>query len=351
MSGSRLDPRPVGVLLVNLGSPAAPTPRAVRRYLRQFLSDPRVLDLPAPLRRTVLETAILPIRSRRSAALYQQIWDTNVGSPLLHHTENLALAVTDALGDGWHVEWAMRYGEPSIATAWAALREAQVRQVVVLPLYPQETSSTIGSVLDAVHREASKDWVPAPISVVPRFYDNAAFLRSWTEVAEHTLTVSNADHVLFSFHSIPERHVTKADPTRAHCLVTQNCCDAADSPIAAGCYRAQCSRTARSLAKSLGLADDGWSMSFQSRLGRIPWVQPYTDEELPRLRELGIRRLAVVCPAFVCDNLETLEEIGIRARKQWLGAGGEELILVPSLNAHPSWVDTVVDLVRAQSDT
>lgn len=348
MSQAHDDPRPIGVLLVNLGSPSAPTTPAVRRYLRQFLSDPRVLDIPAPMRWLVLESAILPVRSRRSAALYRSIWDDNVGSPLLHHTRNLAESVDESLGAGWVVRGAMRYGEPSIQSAWESLRASHVRQIVVVPLYPQETSSTIGSVLDEIHRQASQDWVPTPMSVVPRFYDNAQFIEAWRTVASETLAVANADHVLFSFHSIPQRHITKADDTRAHCLVTEGCCELKDSPISAGCYRAQCVRTANRLAGELDLSEDAWSISFQSRLGRIPWVQPYTDVELDRLRAQGVRRLAVMCPAFVCDNLETVEEIGIRARRQWLNAGGHELILVPSLNAHPSWVEAVVGLVKGQ---
>ena len=349
MSPVTNDPRPVGVLLVNLGSPEAPTAGAVRRYLREFLSDPRVLDIPAPVRRTLLETVILPIRSRRSAALYRSIWDPVTGSPLTHHTATLAQQVQASLGKGWVVKWAMRYGEPSIATGWSALKNAQVRQVVVVPLYPQGTSSTVGSVLDEVHTQAARDWVPTPMTVVPPFHDVDGFIESWTEVAGPVLADADADHVLFSFHSVPQRHLTKADATGGHCLLSTDCCDLRSSPVAAGCYRAQCVRTAQRLAVSLDLAPQAWSISFQSRLGRIPWVEPYTDLELTRLREQGVLRVAVLCPAFVSDNLETLEEIGIRARRQWLGAGGEELVLVPSLNGNERWVQAVVDLVRERA--
>jgi ferrochelatase len=204
-------------------------------------------------------------------------------------------------------------------------------------------------VLDEVHTQAARDWVPTPMTVVPPFHDVDGFIESWSAVAGPVLAQAHADHVLLSFHSIPQRHLTKSDSTGAHCLVANECCDHASSPVAAGCYRAQCIRTAQRIADTLDLAPQEWSISFQSRLGRIPWVEPYTDRELTRLREQGVRRLAVLCPAFVCDNLETLEEIGIRARRQWLEAGGEELVLVPSLNSNERWVQTVVDLVRERA--
>lgn len=346
MTSPPADRRLVGVLLLNLGSPAAPTTSAVRRYLREFLSDPRVLDFPAPIRQVVLESVILPIRSRRSAKLYQNIWDEKTGSPLLHFTAQLRDKVAGELGDNYVVEYGMRYGKPSIASAWASLRRAHVRHVVVVPLYPQETSSTIGSAMEELNRVMSKDWVPTPISVVPAFYNDQTFLNALAEVTRETLAEVPADHVLFSFHSIPQRHITKADATGSHCLQQDNCCADADSAVAAGCYRAQCLRTAAAVAERLSLTQ--WSVSFQSRLGRIPWVQPYTDLEFVRLSSQGVRDLVVVCPAFVADNLETLEEIGIRGVQQWQEAGGSQLTLVPGLNDRPLWVQAVVDLIRAQ---
>lgn len=340
------DPRRMGVLLLNLGSPDAPTTRAVRRYLRDFLSDPRVLDFPAPIRRVVLETVILPIRSRRSATLYQNIWDKKTGSPLLHFTAQLRDKVAGELGDDFVVAYGMRYGSPSIESAWTSLRQAQVRHVIVVPLYPQETASTIGSAMEELNKVMAKDWVPTPISVVPAFYNDEAFLDALTEVTRETLAQAPADHVLFSFHSIPQRHITKADSTGSHCFRQDNCCADAGSAVAAGCYRAQCLRTAAAVAQRLNVPH--WSVSFQSRLGRIPWVEPYTDLEFIRLAGEGVKDLVVVCPAFVADNLETVEEIGIRGVKQWAQAGGSQLTLVPGLNDRPLWVQAVAGLIRAQ---
>ncbi len=351
------DPRPRGVLLINLGSPEATTPRAVKRYLRQFLSDPKVLDFPAPLRRALLEAVVLPVRSRRSARMYQSIWTTQ-GSPLLVHTKALAEALHRDLTAGeaaqkagsspWVIEWAMRYGQPSIEQAWHRLRSAQVRDVIVVPLYPQETSSTIGSAMDELRRVMARDWVPTPLRVVPPFHADPGFLNAVSEVAAESLAQHEVDHVLFSFHSIPERHISKADASGSHCLAAQYaCCSDTASPVAAGCYRAQCARTAAGLAQRLSLAPSSWSIAFQSRLGRIPWAQPYTDLELDRLAAAGIKKIAVVCAAFTADNLETLEEIGIRGRRRWLAAGGEHLVLVPGLNARASWVRALSALVRA----
>ena len=345
VSASPKDDRPVGVLLLNLGSPDAPTSAAVRRYLRQFLSDPRVLDFPAAIRRVLLETIILPIRSSKSAKLYQNIWDPTTGSPLLHFSAELRHKVAGELGENFVVRHAMRYGSPSIAQAWSELRAAGVRHVIVMPLYPQETSSTIGSALDELRKVQANDWVPTPVSVIPAFYTDEGFLATLTEVTAETLAAHDVEHVLFSFHSIPQRHITKGDATGTHCFVADQCCSDLTSNVAAGCYRAQCLRTAQAVAQRLELPS--WSVSFQSRLGRIPWVEPYTDLELARLAQSGIRRIAVTCPAFVADNLETVEEIDIRGRAQWAAAGGEELVLVPGLNDRPSWVQAVVALVRS----
>jgi len=336
--------RRTGVLLVNLGTPEAPRPREVRRYLREFLSDPRVMDLPALLRWLLLRLVILPTRPRTSAKAYREIW-TDAGSPLLVHGRALRDAVAKALGADYSVELGMRYGDPSIPEALARLDTADVATLVVLPLFPQYASAATGSalarVLDVVGRAVR---VP-PLRTIGAFHGEPGFVRACAAVAGPTLTSFRPDHVLMSFHGLPERQVRAADPGGGHCLVRDDCCGTLGARNS-GCYRAQCFATARALAAALDLAPRHHSVAFQSRLGRTPWIRPHTDQVLPELARSGARRLAVMCPSFVADCLETLEEIGIRAREQWRALGGEDFLLVPSLNAHPAWVDCVSDLVR-----
>ena len=336
-----------GVLLVNLGTPASPSVGDVRRYLREFLSDPRVIDLAAPARWWLLNAVILPFRPRRSAHAYASIW-TPEGSPLLVHSRALAEGVGKALGPGFRVELAMRYGEPSIAGALDRLDADAVERVVVLPLFPQYAASSGGSALEAVYREAGRRWNVPPIGALPAFYDDPGFLRALAEVTRPPLERFRPDHVLLSFHGLPERHVRKSDRTGAHCLARPDCCDALGEANR-DCYRAHCFATARGLAARLALPAERWSVAFQSRLGRTPWIRPYTDLRLPELARAGVRRLAVACPSFVADCLETLEEIGIRARAQWRELGGEHLLLVPCLNAHPLWVETLAGWLRQQT--
>ncbi len=329
------------LLLVNLGTPDAPTTPAVRRYLRQFLSDPRVIDIPALARAALLNFVILPFRSSKSAGAYRKIW-TSRGSPLLSFSQDLAAAVAAQM-PGWKVELAMRYGTPSIASAIAKL--GPVDRLVVLPLYPQYASASTGSSVEEVFRVLAGQAVVPQVTTVGAFYDDAGFLDAFAGVGRGVLENARAEHVLFSFHGLPERQVKASDPTGAHCLASAGCCDRIVEANK-DCYRAQCFATARGLASRLGLKDGAWSVSFQSRLGRTPWIKPWTDEVLPELAAKGVKRLAVFSPAFVADCLETLEEIGIRAREQFLALGGETLTLVPSLNAAPAWRDAVVMRAR-----
>ena len=335
-----------GVLLVNLGSPDAPTPRAVRRYLREFLGDPRVLDMPALGRWLLLNLVILPTRPRPSAEAYEKVW-TPEGSPLLVYGRALRDALRKELGDDWCVELAMRYGVPSIDAALERLAAADVDRIVVVPLFPQYASASTGSALDAVYAAAAERNNVPPLAVVPSFYAEPGFVRALSAVARDLPEERRPDHLLISFHGLPERQVKASDTTGRHCLASETCCDAI-GPANRFCYRAQCHATARALAESLGLRREHWTLSFQSRLGRTPWIKPYTDEVLPELFERGIRRLAVACPSFVADCLETIEEIGIRAREQWLELGGEDLVLVPCVNDHPLWVEALATWIRAQ---
>ncbi|HEY5951460.1 MAG TPA: ferrochelatase [Kofleriaceae bacterium] len=329
---------PTGLLLINLGTPDAPTTPAVRRYLREFLSDPRVIDINPVGRALLLNLIILPTRPAKSAAAYRAIWDSERGSPLLAFSRDLAAGVAAKLGDRWRVELAMRYGKPTIESGLAALRGAGVDRIVVLPLYPQYAASSTATSVARVMELAGARWDVTPLDFIPAFYADEGFLGAFAAVAKPVLAQARPDHVLLSFHGLPERQIQKSDPTGAHCLRSATCCDAITTANQS-CYRAQCYATARALASRLSLTD--YTVCFQSRLGRTPWITPHTDVLLDELAKQGKKRLAVLCPAFVADCLETLEEIGIRAREQFKAAGGDELTLVPSLNATPAWIDAV----------
>lgn len=338
-----------GLLLVNLGTPDAPETGPVRRYLREFLSDPRVVDIHPVGSWLLLNLFILPFRPAKSAHAYRQVW-TPEGSPLLVYSRALAAGVAQRLGGEYEVELAMRYGNPSLPDVVARLRARGVSDFTVLPLYPQEAPSSSGSSLARVYEVLAEPWDVPNVRAVPAFHADVGFLEAFAQVARPVIDGARADYVLFSFHGVPERHVRKSDPTGQHCLASAGCCDVL-TDVNRHCYRAQCFATARGIAARLGLGPEGWSVSFQSRLGRTPWVRPYSDLVLPELAARGVKRLAVMCPSFVADCLETLEEVAIRGREQFIACGGESLTLVPSLNAHPAWVDAVVRLVREQQPT
>ncbi len=335
---------PAGVLLVNVGTPDAPRSSEVRRYLREFLSDPRVLDTNAAARFLLLRLVILPFRPRRSAEAYRKIW-TPRGSPLLVHGRAFRDALETRLGNDYAVALAMRYGSPSIAEALRELREKECGRIVVFPLYPQFASSTTGSTLEKAYRLATPLWTVPSIAAVPPFYSDPGFIGAFAETGRTALAALEPEHVLFSFHGLPERQVRRSDRTGRHCLRSPGCCDRI---VAANrdCYRAQCFETARLLSDALALDPHAWSVAFQSRLGLVPWIGPSTDREIAERARMGARRMAVFCPAFVADCLETLEEIGIRGAASFREAGGETLHLVPSLNGSASWADAAARLVR-----
>jgi ferrochelatase len=324
-----------GLLLLNLGTPDAPTTPAVRRYLREFLSDPRVIDINPIGRALLLNLIILPFRPAKSAAAYRKVWNETTGSPLLMHSRALAAGVQAQLGAAWKVELGMRYGNPSIASALEALRGCD--RIVVIPLFPQYAASSTATAVARVMELAQQTWDVKPIEFVGAFYAQPKFLDAFATVARPVLDDAKPDHVLFSFHGLPERQIRKSGD--AKCLASPSCCERTPP---ATCYRAQCFATARELAARLAIVD--YTVCFQSRLGRTPWITPHTDVVVEELAKAGKRRLAVFCPAFVADCLETLEEIGLRLTEQWRAAGGEALTLVPSLNATPAWVDAVCTL-------
>lgn len=331
-----------GVLLINLGTPAAPTPEAVGPYLREFLMDPLVIDLAFPLR-WLLVNLIVPRRKVASAALYKNVW-TAEGSPLLVNTEKLTEQVQARMPDTV-VRFAMRYGAPAVLDVLAELKAAGVEELEVAPLYPQfslaaseSSAKCVLAGLVTLGWSVSLRWVHA-------FYEDPGFLDAVAAVSKPVLAQRPHDAVLFSFHGLPERHVRATDATKAHCLKASTCCDAM-VPANAHCYRAQSFATARGLAKRLVPEGKPWFVGFQSRLGGTPWISPYSDKLYESLPKQGIKRLAVLAPSFVGDCLETLEEISLRGNEQWKECGGEELFLVPCVNAEPVWADALVKLLE-----
>lgn len=331
-----------GYLLINLGTPRSPAVRDVRRYLGEFLMDGYVLDAPWPVRRLIVSAFILPFRPKKSAAAYASIW-TEEGSPLLLYSNALAQQLARRLASP--VALGMRYGEPSIAAAVDELVRQQVDHIVITPMYPQHADSTVTTSI-----EAARNAIPANVTntVVAPFYAAPEHIDALCRrIGEHL--PSDFDHLLFSYHGLPERHVTRADPTAGHCLQSPDCCET-PSAAHATCYRHQVFATSKLVAEALELPADRCSISFQSRLGRLPWLAPYTDQVLAELPARGIRRLAVVCPAFLADNLETLEEIGIQGRRTFLEAGGEELTLIPCLNDDAQWVRGFAALLQRYTE-
>ncbi len=335
-----------GLLLLNLGTPKKPETPEVRAYLKEFLMDPWVIDIPGPLRWLLVHGLILPKRPAKSAAAYRKIW-TERGSPLLVHLEDLTAKVAHQLGPDWSVLAAMRYGEPSIRSGFEQLRDSGVSEITVLPLYPQYSlAATESSIRES--RKISAELCPGiPLHFVDPFYDDPLFIQSFIERAHEGLKGYLFDHVLFSFHGLPEHQVKRPDVKQTQCLVKVECCNE-ETEVRRTCYRAQCLDTAKQIANGMGLQDSQYTVCFQSRLGRRPWLKPFTDELLRTLPARGIRRLAVLCPSFVSDCLETLEEIEIRGKQDYLENGGEDLKLVSSLNSSDSWVNAVAQMARAR---
>lgn len=321
------------LLLVNLGSPASTEVADVRRYLNQFLMDPYVVDLPWPLRR-LLVSLILLKRPAASAHAYASIWWAD-GSPLVVLSRRLQAAMKAQWTQG-PVELAMRYGEPSIETVLQRLAAQGIQQVTLAPLYPQFADSTTTTVIEEARRVVRAANLDMRFSILAPFYDQPEYIDALVDSARPYLE-QDFDHLLLSFHGLPERHLRKLDPSK-HCLKGPDCCRTAPPEVLATCYRAQCMRSAAAFAERMGLRPEQWSVSFQSRLGRDKWIEPYTESRLQALAGQGVKKLLVMCPAFVADCIETLEEIGDRGLEQFQAAGGESLQLVPCLNDHPSWV-------------
>ncbi len=318
-------PARTAILLVNLGTPEAPTRAAVRRYLKEFLSDPRVVEIPRPLWWLILNGVILNLRPAKSAAKYALIWDQD-GSPLRVHTERQARLLRGYLGAQGHpalvVDFAMRYGEPSIASVLAQLKQQRCERILVLPLYPQYAASTTATALDAVSASLSRTRNIPELRLVKHFHDHPAYIAALAEgVRKHWAQHGRPDKLLMSFHGLPRFTLERGDP-----------------------YHCECQKTARLLAEALALAPEQYQLSFQSRFGRAQWLQPYTAATLAQWGKQGLRRVDVICPGFVADCLETLEEIGMECRAEFLNAGGKEFHLIPCLNESDAWIQALAQI-------
>lgn len=328
-----------GVLLINLGTPNSPSVKDVRRYLREFLSDPYVIDTNSFVRFLLLNLIILPTRPKQSAKAYQSIWQED-GSPLLTNSVALSENAQQLLGQQFNVALAMRYGKPSIKNAVASLKHCD--DIIILPLFPQYSLAATETAIVKALAFVKPHWLPEKISIIKDFYNNAEYINAQAQLIESAFTVENNQDrmILFSYHGLPERQILKTSSCNTVCNMQQVCPVISDKNR--DCYRAQCYETSRALAAKLQLSSEQYTTTFQSRLGRIPWIKPYTDVVLNELAQKGIKHLIVACPSFVCDCLETLEEIGLRAREQWLAAGGTSLTLVPCVNEDANWIHSLI---------
>jgi ferrochelatase len=317
----------LGVLLCNLGTPDAPTAKSVRRYLAEFLSDPRVVELPRALWLIILHGIVLRVRPRRSAKAYAKVW-TDEGSPLLANSKRqgaaIASALEEALPGRTEVIVAMRYGSPSIASGLQQLRQLNARKILILPLYPQYAAATTASVLDAVSSELSRwRWTPA-LRFISDYHADVGYIESLaTSIQQYWSANSTGEHLLMSFHGTPKDSLFAGDP-----------------------YHCQCHATSRLVIEQLKIADDRWSTCFQSRFGWNEWLQPYTEERLRELAKNGVKTVDVVCPGFSADCLETLEEIALRYAEVFTSAGGESLRYIPALNDDPNHIKALTHLIK-----
>jgi len=332
-----------GILLVNLGTPDSPDTRDVRRYLDEFLMDPRVIDI-SPLSRALLVKGIIvPFRSPKTAKLYKEIWSSETGSPLLHYSKLQHKLLQERLGDGYQVELAMRYQNPSIESALNRLKAALVESIHVIALFPQYASASTGSVYDKV-MELLRQWPTIPsVSFANSFHDNELMIETFANNGKKHQP-ETYDHILFSFHGLPQRQLMKCDHTGSYCLKVDGCCNILNDTNKY-CYSAQCHHTALLIAEKLNIPKEKYTICFQSRLGKDPWVQPYTSEIVAKLANEGKKRLLVFCPAFVADCLETVYEVTEEYGAEFKALGGEHVQLVESLNDSPTWIDALEGMV------
>lgn len=334
------------VLLVNLGSPDSTSVPDVRRYLNEFLSDDRVLDTPKLIQQFVLKCFILPRRPKQSAHAYSQVWRPE-GSPLMVISRQVQARLQARVEIPVYL--AMRYGTPSIPDVLQTMADDGMEEVFLVPLYPHYAMSSYETVVARVHEVVAARHPGLRVTTQQPFYDHPDYIEALYQKSRTHLE-AGFDHLLFSYHGIPVRHLRKADSSKAHCTHVPDCC-ATCSPAHATCYKAQCLKTTAALAERAGLSPDHYSVSFQSRLAGEPWLQPYTDHELIRLGQEGCGRLLVITPAFVSDCLETLEEIAMAGRDSFLESGGKSFTHIPCLNDHPDWIRFLESRVNEWNET
>ena len=326
------------ILLANLGSPDKPKTKEVRRYLKQFLMDPYVIQLPWLLRKFIVSVFVLPTRPKASAHAYQSVW-TKQGSPLIVLSEQLKKALQSEVD--MPVAMAMRYGKPSIESQLLELaKQADISEILFIPMYPHFAESTVTTSVEEAKRVIKKHKLKVTLKVFEPFYQAPDYIRALVNSAQPYLN-QGYDHLLFSYHGLPELHIKKLDPSKKHCLKSQGCCET-PNPAHKTCYRHQVMQTTLCSSKGSWLPAMQYSVAFQSRLGRAKWLEPNTEDRLRELAKNGAKNILVICPAFVTDCLETLEEIEIRGQEVFKQAGGESLTLIPCLNDHPDWVKVLV---------
>ncbi|MGQ0762201.1 MAG: ferrochelatase [Acidobacteriota bacterium] len=333
-----------GVLLTNIGTPDEPTPESLARYLREFLMDEYVLDMPFIKRWLLVNRIIIPRRKHYSAEHYQKVQMAE-GSPLLVYTQRFAAGLASELSEDYVVEIGMRYGNPSIPAGLANLKTAGVDRIVAVPLYPQYTQSSFETAVVETKKQAKKLGLTDKLKFVDPFYVDPGFIEAWAQVVREHFETHSADHLLFSYHGVPVRHIKQGD-TAGYCQNNDACCAQIGSANQ-NCYRAQCHATSRAVASNLGLNTDEFTTCFQSQFGKDEWIGPSFEGLLVELPKRGIKSIAVACPSFVADCLETLEEVGIRGCEDFTEAGGEGLTLIPCINDHPFWVRAAANLIRA----
>lgn len=326
-----------GALLVNLGSPNSTSVKDVRNYLDEFLMDKRVIDTPYLLRAFVVKGIILNTRPKKSAEAYKKIW-WDEGSPLIVLSERLLKKVQTT--SDVPIELAMRYGKPSIQSGIEKLVNKGVTEILLIPLYPQFAMATTETIVVLANKIIKKKYPNVTITDLPAFYNKEDYIQVLSNSVQQKIEQEKPDHLLFSYHGVPERHIRKSDITKSHCKIDGSCCNT-PSPAHEFCYRHQCYETTKQVASTLNLKEGFYSTSFQSRLGRDPWLQPYTDQTIEEYAKKGIKKLAVVTPAFVSDCLETLEEIGMEAKEDFIGNGGEKFTSIPCLNDNDEWAATL----------
>ena len=331
-----------GVLLVNLGSPESPTAKDVKPYLDQFLMDKYVIDVPFLLRALLVRGIILQTRPKKSAKAYAKIW-WDEGSPLIVLSKRLQAKIRKQVNIP--VELGMRYGNPSIESALQKLNDQGITEVLLFPLYPQYAMASTETILVLAEELRKEKFPHMTFTIVPAFYNKKDYIANLANSIKKHVEGFEYDHLLFSYYGIPERHIRKSDVTKSHCKIDGSCCNT-PSPAHEFCYRHQCYETTKQVAEFLGLKEGTYSQTFQSRLAGDKWLTPYTDTEINKMPAKGIKKLAVVTPAFVSDCLETLEEIAMEANHEFKENGGEEFLAIPCLNDDDAWVQTVANWIE-----